>query len=288
MEYTEKDYDMPQEKAWCPGCGHFTAQKVLRQALADLNIPPKDLVLVSGIGQAAKLPQYTRGHMFNGLHGRALPVAMAIKAANPNLNVIVDSGDGCTYGEGGNHLLAQMARNSNITAFAHNNMIYGLTKGQASPTSLKGLNTPVQVYGVTNEPYNPLAIGLAMGATFVARVFAGDMAFAKEIFKQAIQHKGFALVDVFVQCVSMNKLNTFKWYKDHTYHLEDNYDPTDIHAAWKRAQETEKFPTGIFYKETGKKTFAESSVAYETDQRPLYARDLDKDKLKALINSKRS
>ena len=122
MSLTEKDYDMPHEKTWCPGCGHFTVQKILRQAIAELEIPNEHLVFVSGIGQAAKLPQYTKGNMFNGLHGRALPAAMAIKACNPNLTVIVDSGDGCSYGEGSNHFLAQMARNSDIVQIVHNNM----------------------------------------------------------------------------------------------------------------------------------------------------------------------
>jgi 2-oxoglutarate ferredoxin oxidoreductase subunit beta len=288
MDYDENFYDMPHEKAWCPGCGHFVVQKILREALADLKIPPQELVFVSGIGQAAKLPQYMRGNMFNGLHGRSLPAAMAIKASNPTLEVIVDSGDGCIYGEGGNHLIAQMARNADITVIAHNNMIYGLTKGQASPTSPKGLETPVQVYGVTNEPYNPLAIGLTMGATFVARVFVGDREQSKQVFKQAIQHKGFALVDIFSQCVSMNKLNTFKWYKDHTYKLDDTHDESDLNTAFSKAQESDPFPTGIFYREEGKSVFWESSVAYQQDKRPLYKRTFDKEKLKTLINSKRT
>jgi 2-oxoglutarate ferredoxin oxidoreductase subunit beta len=279
---------MPQEKAWCPGCGHFKAQEALRQALAELKIPPQELVLVSGIGQAAKLPQYTKGNMFNGLHGRTLPIAMAIKAANPSLNVIVNSGDGCSYGEGGNHLIAQMARNSDITVFAQNNMIYGLTKGQASPTSPKGLTTPVQVYGVTVEPYNPLAIGLAMGATFIARVFIGDMEQTIEVFKQAILHKGFALVDTLVQCVSMNKMNSFKWYKDHTYRLGIDHDVSNKIAAFELAQATNKFGTGIFYKEEGKPTFWENSVAYHSNKEPLFKRKLNFEKLKALIDSKRT
>jgi len=124
--------------------------------------------------------------MFNGLHGRALPAAMAIKASNPELTVIVASGDGCSYGEGGNHFLGQIERNADIVQIVHNNMIYGLTKGQASQTSPKGLKTNVQVNGVTNEPFNPLAVAIAMGASFVARVFMGNIPQAKEIFKQAI------------------------------------------------------------------------------------------------------
>ncbi|UYP44028.1 2-oxoacid:ferredoxin oxidoreductase 2, subunit beta [Candidatus Lokiarchaeum ossiferum] len=287
MTLTEKDYDMPHEKAWCPGCGHFTLQKVLRQALADLEIPNDNLVFVSGIGQAAKLPQYTKGHMFNGLHGRALPAAMAVKACNPNLTVIVDSGDGCSYGEGGNHFLAQMARNSNIVQIVHNNMIYGLTKGQASPTSPKGLVTPVQVNGVTNEPFNPLAVAIAMGATFVARVFAGNMEQTKEVIKQAIQHKGYALIDSFVPCVSMNKINTFKWYKENTYELESSHDKSNQQMAFARALETGKYPTGIFYQNTNKRTFVEESSAYKHNSSPLYERTLDFGKLQKLIDSKR-
>ncbi|MHA1562265.1 MAG: thiamine pyrophosphate-dependent enzyme [Promethearchaeota archaeon] len=286
-DLNEKDYDMPCEKAWCPGCGHFTAQKILRQALAELKIPNEKLVFVSGIGQAAKLPQYTKGHMFNGLHGRSLPAAMAIKACNPELTVIVNSGDGCSYGEGGNHFLAQIARNADITQIVHNNMIYGLTKGQASPTSLKGMITPVQVGGVTNEPFNPLAVAIAMGATFVARVFAGNMAQAKEVIKQAIEHKGYALVDTLVQCVSMNKLNTFKWYKENTYELDDAHDVHDQKAAFAKALETGKYPTGIFYKVETRPTFSETSVAYKYDKSPLYSRNLDMEKLEKLIISKR-
>lgn len=288
MEFTEQLYDMPQEKAWCPGCGHFTLHKYLREALAELKIPPKDLVFVSGIGQAAKLPQYTRGHMFNGLHGRSLPAAMAIKASNPNLNVIVTSGDGCSYGEGGNHFLAQMERNADIVNIVHNNMIYGLTKGQASPTSLKGMKTPVQVLGVTNEPFNPLAVAIAMGATFVARIFPGNKTQTIEVLKQAIQHKGYALVDSFVQCVSMNKFNTFKWYKDHTYELDASHDPTNREQAFAKALETGKYPTGIFYKEEGKPVFWEQSAGYLKNKTPLYQRRVDMDKLKALIESKRT
>ena len=143
--------------AWCPGCGNFALHRILKETLEELEKNPEEMVFVSGIGQAAKLPQYMKGHMFNGLHGRSLPVAMAIKASNPELTVIVDSGDGCSYGEGGNHFTQQILRNSDITVIAHNNQIYGLTKGQASPTSELGMITPVQVFGVTNEPFNPIA-----------------------------------------------------------------------------------------------------------------------------------
>jgi 2-oxoglutarate/2-oxoacid ferredoxin oxidoreductase subunit beta len=288
MAHNAEFYDMEDnEKAWCPGCGHFAMQKILRIALSELDVDPTKLVLVSGIGQAAKTPQYTKGNMFNGLHGRSLPPAMAIKAANPELTVVVDSGDGCTYGEGGNHFIHQIIRNSDITDIVHNNQIYGLTKGQASPTSLKGMVTPVQYFGVTNEPINPLALAISLGAGFVARIFVGDVERSVEIVKKAIQHKGYALVDAFSPCVSMNKLNTYKWYKDRVYYLEEDYDPSNKVDAFKKVQEIDKFPLGLFYLDESRKCFWEESVAYQSDKSPLYKRDVDLVKLKKLIESKR-
>jgi hypothetical protein len=161
--------------AWCPGCGNFPILKILKQALAELQIEPTNLVVVSGIGQAAKIPHYFRTNCFDGLHGRALPPATAIKAANPGLTVIAESGDGDMYGEGGNHFVHTIRRNTDITNIVHNNMVYGLTKGQASPTSQLGFKTPVQVAGVFLEPFNPLAVAIALDASFVARAFAGDI-----------------------------------------------------------------------------------------------------------------
>lgn len=195
--------------AWCPGCGNFVILNALKQALLELEIIPENLVLVSGIGQAAKIPQYLQANFFNGLHGRSLPVATAIKAANPELDVIAESGDGCMYGEGGNHLVHAIRRNPGITNIVHNNMVYGLTKGQASPTSPCGLVTPAQVDGVFQEPLNPLALAISLDASFVARAFAGDVKQTKEIIKKAITHKGYALVDILQPCVSYNKVNTY-------------------------------------------------------------------------------
>ncbi|MDA3900723.1 MAG: thiamine pyrophosphate-dependent enzyme [Spirochaetes bacterium] len=286
--FTANDFDMPHSKTWCPGCGHFMVHKILREVIAEMEMAPDKIVFVSGIGQAAKLPQYIKGHMFNGLHGRSLPAAMAIKASNPQLEVIVNSGDGCLYGEGGNHFLAQIERNSDITVFAHNNMIYGLTKGQGSPTSPKGLVTPVQIDGVTNEPFNPLTVAIAMGATFVARVFPGNSEQTKKVFKKAIEHKGFALVDIFVQCVSMNKTNTFKWYKENTYELEGDHNQGDKIAAFTKALENDPYPTGIFFQENQKATFEENCAAYKNGDQPLYERNLDMKKLKKLIESRRA
>ncbi|MGB8656596.1 MAG: thiamine pyrophosphate-dependent enzyme [Candidatus Zixiibacteriota bacterium] len=274
--------------AWCPGCGNFGILHTLKQALVELEIKPEKLVVVSGIGQAAKIPHYLRTNVFNGLHGRSLPAAAAIKAANPELTVIAESGDGCTYGEGGNHFIHAIRRNPNITNIVHNNMVYGLTKGQASPTSQAGFKTPVQVEGVFEEPFNPIAVAIALDASFVARAFIGDTRQTEEIFKKAITHKGYALVDVFQPCVSFNKINTYQWFKAHTYYLEESHDPHDRTEAFKRATEKEKLPLGIFYVNSNKTTFEENVGVYMQSNEPLYRRALDRSKkLYQLIEEKR-
>jgi len=260
--------------AWCAGCGNFGILNILKKAIAELDIDPTDLVLVSGIGQAAKIPQYIKCNYFNGLHGRALPPATGIKAANPGLIVIAESGDGDMYGEGGNHFIHCIRRNPNITNIVHNNMVYGLTKGQASPTSQKDFKTPVQINGVTLEPFNPLAVALALDASFVARANSGDPEQTKEIIKKAIQHKGYALVDIFQPCITFNKINTFKWFKENTYYLDDAHDKQNREAAFQKAIQTDKYPLGIFY-EVQKQTFEENTNVYNGNSNPLYKRERD-------------
>lgn len=274
--------------AWCPGCGNYGILNVLKHALAELNIAPENLVMVSGIGQAAKIPQYFRTHFFNGLHGRALSPATAVKAANPYMTVIAESGDGDMYGEGGNHFIHTIRRNPNITNIVHNNMVYGLTKGQASPTSQLGFKTPVQVAGVFLEPFNPLAVAIALDASFVARAFIGDIEKTKEILKKAITHKGYALVDIFQPCVTFNKLNTWQWFKEHTYYLEDSFDPHDRIAAFKRIVEEDKLPLGIFYTNPDKSTFEDNVGIYRQDSRPLFGRGPDFARLQTLIDKFRA
>jgi 2-oxoglutarate ferredoxin oxidoreductase subunit beta len=277
-------FDMHEaDVAWCPGCGNFPILKALKQALAELEIEPTRLVLVSGIGQAAKIPHYVKANVFNGLHGRALPPATAIKAANPGLTVIAESGDGDMYGEGGNHFIHTIRRNPDITNIVHDNMVYGLTKGQASPTSQKGFVTPLQVAGVFLEPFNPLAVAIALDAGFVARAFTGNIEQTTRILKEAIAHKGYALVDILQPCVSFNKLNTHKWFEEHTYYLDDSHDQTDRNEAFKRANETERLPLGVFYVSPDKGTFEDTLVAYREDRRPLYERRLDAEKLHTLV-----
>ncbi len=271
--------------AWCPGCGNFPILKTLKEAVAELDIDPTRLVMVSGIGQAAKVPHYIRAHVFNGLHGRALPAATAIKSANPRLTVIAESGDGDMYGEGGNHFIHCIRRNPDITNIVHDNRVYGLTKGQASPTSSLGFKTPVQVRGVYLEPFNPLAVAIALNASFVARANAQDREQTKDLMKRAIAHKGYALLDIFQPCVTYNKLNTYQWFKEHTYYLDESHDPHDRMAAFQKATETEKLPLGVFYLSPDKPSFEDNTGVYRDDSRPLYERDVDPAKLRGLMES---
>lgn len=270
--------------AWCPGCGNFMIRKALLQALQELQLPPTDVVFSSGIGQAAKMPQYINTNYFNGLHGRSLPIAVAIKSVNPRLTVIAEGGDGDMYGEGGNHFIHNIRRNPDIVHIVHNNMVYGLTKGQASPTSPLDFVTPVQVNGVTNTPFNPLAVALALGATFVARAFSGDVEHTKSIIKAAIQHRGYALVDIFHPCVTFNKTNTYAWFKNNTYLLDESHDASDLQAALNLTLQAAPYPLGILYQNNHRKTFEDQLTVYKDDSRPIIQRKRDLDKVARLLN----
>jgi 2-oxoglutarate ferredoxin oxidoreductase subunit beta len=244
---TSEDYT-GQIPAWCPGCGNFNILSAIKQTLAELSIEPWEMLVVSGIGQSGKLPHYIRCHTFNGLHGRTLPVATAAKLVNHFLHVIAVAGDEDCYGEGGNHFLHTIRRNPNISMFVHNNQIYGLTKGQASPTTAQGTRTKIQPYGVLEEPLNPLALAISQDYSFVARDFSGDQDYLKDLMKAAITHKGFALLDILQPCITFNKTNTFKWYLDRVYKLEEGYDPHNRLKAFERSLEWgDKIPNGIFY-----------------------------------------
>lgn len=281
MNNFEFSYDI--DIAWCPGCGNFGIRKALLKALQDLGIEPAKTVITSGIGQAAKMPQYIDTNFFNGLHGRGLPLAVAIKSVNPELTVIAEGGDGDMYGEGGNHFIHNIRRNPDITHLVHNNMIYGLTKGQGSPTSMQGLKTTVQIDGVINEPFNPLAVALSLGATFVARGFSGDMEHLTELIKAAIKHKGYALIDIFQPCVSFNKVNNFQWYKQNTYEIPEKHDPSDFAAAYELSMKKDKYPLGILYKKEGTQSFEEKTPVYLNDKTPIIKRKRDIHKVNALI-----
>ena len=284
-----EEFDMGDiDIAWCPGCGNFAILKALKRALAELGREPGDVVMVSGIGQAAKIPQYLRCNYFNGLHGRALPPATLIKSVNPRMTVVAESGDGDMYGEGGNHFIHTIRRNVDITNIVHDNMVYGLTKGQASPTSMMGFRTPVQVEGAILEPFNPMAVAISLDASFVARVYSVDVDRTVEVLKAAIAHKGYALVDVLQPCVTFNKVNTYEWFRENSYYLEDSHDPEDRVEAFRRASEKDRLPLGVFYVNPGKRSFEENLGVYATDDTPVHLRPLDRrERLDSLLRSMR-
>ncbi len=271
------------ETAWCPGCGNHAILKALKKALADGGYEPRDILMVSGIGQAAKTPHYLKCNAFNGLHGRSLPTATGARLANPNLKVIVESGDGCHYGEGGNHFLGALRRNLDITVIVHDNQVYGLTKGQASPTSMEGFKTKAQPDGVWAHPFNPLAVAVSLHAGFVARGFSGETEHLAGLIQQGMKHRGLALIDVLQPCVSFNKVNTFKWYRDRVYKLGDDHDPTDWQTAMQLCFEFgEHIPIGVIY-ENHRQAFDEHFPVL--DQGPLADQPVDKDALRQVMQS---
>jgi len=238
-----------QTPAWCPGCGNFAILRTFKEALAELEIKPHEFIIVSGIGQAGKFPHYLKCNTFNGLHGRTLPVATGIRLSNHTMLVIAVAGDGDCYGEGGNHLIHAIRRNINVKLFVHDNQIYGLTKGQASPTSMEGMVTKNQPFGVMSEQINPMALAVSLNCSFAARGFAGDANHLKELIKEALNHKGFSIVDILQPCVTFNKINTYEWYKQRVYHIEPEYNSEDRMEAFKKSMEWgDKIPIGIIYK----------------------------------------
>ncbi|MBI4080597.1 MAG: 2-oxoacid ferredoxin oxidoreductase [Candidatus Levybacteria bacterium] len=249
------------ENAILHNCGDFGIWVSLKNAIVQLELNPWEVVLVSGIGCSSKLPYWVKTYGFNGLHGRPMPVAEGIRLANHGLKVIVIGGDGDQYGEGGNHLMHAARRNVDLTLLIHNNQIYGLTTGQYSPTTSIGDKNKATPVPVTEAPVNPMSLGLAAGATFVARGFSGDNKQETQLLVEAVKHKGFAMVDTMQPCVTFNHHNTFSWFYERVYKLEEaGHDPKDKIQAFARAEEwplrralkegeKEKVATGIFYRE---------------------------------------
>jgi 2-oxoglutarate ferredoxin oxidoreductase subunit beta len=261
------------ELAWCPGCGNFQIRKALAQALSSLGLPPHRVVLVTGIGQAAKIVHYLTVNGFNGLHGRTIAAAAGLKLARPDLTVIAESGDGDLYGEGGNHLLHNIRRNVDLTVIAHDNRVYGLTKGQASPTAPLGYTTRAQPFGSLSSPLNPLALAVALGAPFVAQSFSGEVERTGRLIADAIRHKGFSLVNVLHPCPSWNRVQNFAWYKERLAPLEEGgHDKRDRMKALAVALlGGERIPIGVLYEEE-RPTFEEQHPVLSGDPvglRPL-------------------
>ncbi|HZP34790.1 MAG TPA: 2-oxoacid:ferredoxin oxidoreductase subunit beta [Candidatus Acidoferrales bacterium] len=237
---------------WCPGCGDFGVLKGVKMAATKAGVQPKDMVIVSGIGCSSNLPGYVHAFGVHSLHGRAVAVATGIKLANTDLKVVITGGDGDGYGIGIAHFIHAMRRNLDLTYVVMDNQIYGLTTGQASPTTMKDARTKSTPNGNVEFPINPIALALVSGATFVARAFSGEPNHMADLIAAGIQHKGFALIDVFSPCVTYNKLNTYQYFKKRVYKLEDEkgWDSSNVRSAMERSHEWgDRIPIGLFYQD---------------------------------------
>jgi len=267
----------PVDPDWCPGCGDFGVLKGVQQAAAKCGIKPENLLVVSGIGCSSNLPGFIHAYGIHSLHGRAVPVATGAHLANTDLKVVITGGDGDGYGIGVGHLLHAMRRNLDVTYVVMDNQIYGLTTGQTSPTTTLGHKTKSTPQGNLESPLNPLALALTAGATYIARGFSGEQKHLADIIAGAIEHKGFSLVDVFSPCVTYNKINTYPFFKERVYKLEDEgWDPTDFHKSMEKAFEWgDKIPLGVIYK-ADMPTYEDGELAFKKG--PLVKQSLKADK----------
>ena len=274
---TQNNQTAPQQKQvytstnkpiWCPGCGDFGVFASINKALIELNIDKSNVAIVSGIGCSSAMPHSFSTYGVHSLHGRLLPTASGIKLANSALTVIGTGGDGDGYGIGGGHLLHTSRRNLDMTYIIMDNETYGLTTGQTSPTALLGRKTKSTPFGAIEMPINPMAFAISAGATYVARGFSGDPTHLAQLIKGGIEHKGFALIDIFSPCVTFNHDNTFEWFRQRVYKLEsENHDYSNINKAMEKAFEDtqskyERIPTGLFYK-TNRPTYEELEVSFK-------------------------
>ena len=246
---TLEDLKTPKTNTWCPGCGNFGILMAFKKALIELGIEREEAVLVSGIGCHGKMVNYVNINGFHGIHGRVLPLAAGIKLSNPNLTVVGFAGDSDQYNEGWGHFVHAIRLNIDMTLIVHDNMVLGLTTGQATPTSQQGFKSKSTPFGVIPPMLNPLAHALVSNSTFVARGFSGDMLHLKGLIVEAVKHRGFAFIDVFQPCVSFNYLNTYDWFRQRIYKLEEkDHDVTDHKKALEKAFEWgARIPIGIFY-----------------------------------------
>jgi 2-oxoglutarate ferredoxin oxidoreductase subunit beta len=270
------DFDSPESPTWCKGCGNYGILNAIKMALAELDIAPHELVICTGIGCGSKLPHYLKVNGFHSLHGRPLPVATGVRLANHGMRVMTVHGDGDGYGMGLAHFAHAARRNIGIVDLVQNNRVYGLTKGQYSPTSSPGMRTPTSPEGAIDGPVPPLALAITMGATFVARGYPGQLRHLVSILVQAFQHEGYALVDVLQPCVTFNRASAYDFYNERIYKLDEtDHDVTDRTAAWERAQEWgDRIPLGVFYQVTGLPTYEAQVQALQ--QGPLARRPLNK------------
>lgn len=249
------DYKTDLKPIWCPGCGDFAVLAAIQQALVAQQIDPKDLAIVSGIGCSSRLPGFVQCYGLHTVHGRSIPAATGLKLARPDLTVLAVGGDGDYFSIGLGHLPHGVRRDVNITCIVMDNEIYGLTKGQTSPTSPNGHVTKSTPTGNEAQPLNPLALVLASGATFVARGFSSQPKQLAELIRLGMQHEGFAFIQAMSPCVTF--YDTYKLYKERVYQIPSDHDVTDREAAMRYALETDRMPLGIFYNVPAEKNKAQ-------------------------------
>lgn len=270
-----EDFKSHIRPTWCPGCGNYNMYEALRRALERTGWEKHQFSMIWGIGCHGNGADFYNVQGMHGLHGRALPPATALAITRPDLHVIVEMGDGDGYGLGMGHFIHTVRRNPNITVIAHNNQIYGLTTGQASPTTDHLMRTVSTPGGVLEQPVNPIGLALAEKATFVARGFAGDIEHLASLYEQAFAHRGFSLVDVFQPCVTWNKVNTSAWFRERVYKLEErDWDTSDLQAAFDLSMsdfhaldctpDECPLPIGVFYQAEGVPTYEDGLTATQT------------------------
>ena len=274
---TRKDFEGRERPTWCPGCGNFGILNAIKMALAEQDIAPHEILIVTGIGCGSKLPHYMKVNGFHTLHGRPVAVATGARLANHGLRVMVVHGDGDGYGEGLSHFLNAARRNMNIVDLVQDNRVYGLTRGQYSPTSERGKRTLTTPEGSIDGPVQPLAMAISAGATFVSRGYSAELKHLAWIIGEALEHPGYALVDVLQPCVTWNRAYAYDFYNERVYKLEEEagYDATDRTAAWEKAYEWgDRIPIGIFYRGEPIPTYEEQVPALKAG--PLVKQPLEK------------
>ena len=243
-----KDYKSDVTPIWCPGCGDFGDLAAFTQAMAAFQLTPEDICIVSGIGCSGRFSHFIKSYAYHTAHGRALPTAVGVKAANPDLNVFVVGGDGDGLSIGGGHIPHAARRNADITYMILDNSIYGLTKGQGSPTSPLGMVTPTTLFGLEDPPLDPLRMFLSYGISFVARGFSSDVKGTSALIQEAMRHKGFSVLQLISPCPTFNQVITFDFMKQHVQPIPEDHDPTDIDAAFRLALSRDHIYTGVFYR----------------------------------------
>jgi 2-oxoglutarate ferredoxin oxidoreductase subunit beta len=252
------DFKSDKQPTWCPGCGDFGTMNGMMKALANTGNSPDDTFIVAGIGCSGKIGTYMHSYALHGVHGRALPVGAGVKIANPELEVMVAGGDGDGYSIGAGHFVHAVRRNVDMSYVVMDNRIYGLTKGQFSPTSREDFETTTSPDGTKQAPINPLALALASGGTFIAQSFSSDAKRHTEIVQRAIEHDGFGFVNVYSPCVTFNDVDTYDYFRESLVDVgeDDSYDPSDRDAAKQVILDGDKEYQGVIYEQ-------ENSVPYE-------------------------